>query len=241
MAKRHLGTNLRSPAHAPEDVTDTDSSGSDYEDEEPPTETGTTASTKPLAARQPSSLGRIHEIDLGAASALRNYERTEAALRQQQIGQPADPAPGSRPRKPRRARLGRDGKPLRPRPRKGRNSSDIERDALVEQVLKETRIEIYDGPSTTSHENANATANAQQDELEADDRVAEQFRRDFIDAMQSRKRHRTSGQPKPPGGGKREVLLSGPKLGGSRSARAAMRERALAKAKEKTGGGKKKK
>lgn len=52
----------------------------------------------------------------------------------------------------------------------------------------------------------------------ADDRVAEQFRRDFMDAMQSRRRLRTTKPAAKDEGPK------GPKLGGSRSARAAMRE-----------------
>jgi hypothetical protein len=52
----------------------------------------------------------------------------------------------------------------------------------------------------------------------ADDRVAEQFRRDFMDAMQSRRRLRTTKPVAKDEGPK------GPKLGGSRSARAAMRE-----------------
>lgn len=52
----------------------------------------------------------------------------------------------------------------------------------------------------------------------ADDRIAEQFRRDFMDAMQSRRRLRATKPVAKDEGPK------GPKLGGSRSARAAMRE-----------------
>lgn len=54
----------------------------------------------------------------------------------------------------------------------------------------------------------------------ADDRVAEQFRREFMEAVSSRNFRRR--QPKPPGV-KGEEKIKGPKLGGSRSARAAMR------------------
>lgn len=56
------------------------------------------------------------------------------------------------------------------------------------------------------------------DSQAADDRVAEQFRRDFMDAMQSRRRLRATKPAAKDEGPK------GPKLGGSRSARAAMRE-----------------
>lgn len=59
------------------------------------------------------------------------------------------------------------------------------------------------------------------DDQAADDKIAEQFRRDFLDAIQSRRRvaraknTKPANKPEPP---------KGPKLGGSRSARAAMRE-----------------
>lgn len=80
----------------------------------------------------------------------------------------------------------------------------------------ESPVEMYDEPD----------AEVQEDSLDADDdRIAEQFRQDFIDAMQARHRHRTSGQPKAPNLKPGEQPPSrGPKLGGSRSARAAMRE-----------------
>ena len=57
------------------------------------------------------------------------------------------------------------------------------------------------------------------DEQAADDRIAEQFRRDFLDAIQSRRRV-TKPNPKTA----KTEAPKGPKLGGSRSARAAMRE-----------------
>ena len=83
-------------------------------------------------------------------------------------------------------------------------------------------MDIYDEPE----------AQKKVDELEADDRIAEQFRQDFLDAMQSRQRTRTSGQPKPPPGKSAETGQRGPKLGGSRSARAAMREQQVKSAKK---------
>jgi hypothetical protein len=55
----------------------------------------------------------------------------------------------------------------------------------------------------------------------ADDRIAEKFRREFLDALMSRRRRRGGDSRK-----KRDETKKprGPKLGGSRQARAAMRE-----------------
>jgi hypothetical protein len=74
-------------------------------------------------------------------------------------------------------------------------------------------VDVYDEPEQS----------ATYDDMAADDRIAEQFRRDFMEAIQSRRRTRVTttttnkrvAKPEPP---------RGPKLGGSRSARAAMRE-----------------
>ena len=126
-------------------------------------------------------------------------------------------------------RLRKDGKPWRGRRR--RNSEDIKRDKLVEEVLRESRrefantkwlpdtdanyvitVEIYDEPET---ELAN-------DDQAADDRIAEQFRKEFMDAITSRRQRKAPA--KQVGGAKVDDRPRGPKLGGSRSARAAMRE-----------------
>lgn len=72
-------------------------------------------------------------------------------------------------------------------------------------------VEIYD-----EHEDETQL----DDQQAADDRVAEQFRRDFMDAMQSRRRTRPAAKPVA-----NVEAPRGPKLGGSRSARAAMREK----------------
>ena len=58
------------------------------------------------------------------------------------------------------------------------------------------------------------------DDQAADDRIAEQFRRDFLDALQSRRRGTRTKSTKTA----KQEPPKGPKLGGSRSARAAMRE-----------------
>ncbi len=69
-------------------------------------------------------------------------------------------------------------------------------------------------------------ANDAEDTQAADDRIAEQFRRDFLDAVSSRHRRRFGASKAAAGAkaGKKDDRPKGPKLGGSRSARAAMRE-----------------
>ena len=211
IANRRLGQNL--PASIAintgvHHVSDND----DYDD---------TTNGKRLAQRHPASLGKIHEIDLGADASLRNAERTETAIRRAQNGELL-PDPDEKLSKPRKPRLGRDGKPIKPRLRKRRNSEDVKRDQLVEQVLRESKLEIYDEPIEAT------PGDADDGDADTDEKIAEQFRQDFMDAMESRQRHRTAGQPKMPVGKPGEVGQRGPKLGGSRSARAAMRERELA-------------
>lgn len=70
---------------------------------------------------------------------------------------------------------------------------------------------------------------------QSDDRIAEAFRREFLDAVAQRQRKRPVAAPpaRGPGGKKVDEEPRGPKLGGSRSARAAMREMQLKTAKKK--------
>lgn len=174
------------------------------------------------AERQPTALGKLLEVDLGEESRTRNVELTDQARRR--LGgedAEADSGSGSGGAQ-KKVRLGRDGKPWRGRKRRG--SDDIKRDRLVEEVLRENRLEIYETPLPTS--------NTVSDDQAADDRIAEEFKREFLDAMSARQRKKippaqTSGRGK-----KEEEALKGPKLGGSRSARAAMRDQMLKNAKK---------
>ena len=166
--------------------------------------------------RQPAALGKLHEIDLGPDATMKNIARTEAAQRKLEGLEPAiDETTG-------KVRLRRDGKPYGWRKR--RNSDDIKRDKIVEEVMRESRLEIYDEPAD-DNEGPN-------DDQAADDRIAEQFRREFLDAVSNRKQKQV--QDKKPGRGEKvDEQPKGPKLGGSRSARAAMREKQEAAAKKK--------
>jgi hypothetical protein len=68
------------------------------------------------------------------------------------------------------------------------------------------------------------------DDQAADDRIAEAFRKEFLDAVSQRQMKKV-GPPQAPsrtvGGKKDEAELKGPKLGGTRNQRAAMREHLL--------------
>ncbi|KAJ5670205.1 uncharacterized protein N7477_005568 [Penicillium maclennaniae] len=155
--------------------------------------------------REPASLGRLHEIDLGHETKLQNIARTEAATRQL-VGNE-----DSLPRGEAASQSDRLG-PSENASRKGkrRTSADIERDRLVEEVLRESKLDVYDEPDDEVPHDGQA----------ADDRIAEQFRRDFMDAIEARRRMPKTRTTKT----ENTEVPKGPKLGGSRSARAAMRE-----------------
>ncbi|PYH28743.1 telomere length and silencing 1 family protein [Aspergillus neoniger CBS 115656] len=168
-------------------------------------------SSADLPQREPASLGKLHEIDLGHETTLQNIARTEAATKR--LAGDGDPSPPTEQSSgPKMAPANGDQKTWRNRKR--RTSEDIERDRLVEEVLRESKLDVYEGPEEEGDEAVGEDGQA------ADDRVAEQFRRDFLDAIQSRRRvarARNTKTTKP-------EAPRGPKLGGSRSARAAMRE-----------------
>lgn len=84
-----------------------------------------------------AGLGKLHEIDLGSDATMRNIARTEAAFRKLETGDSVEVEDIDTSKK---IRLSRDGKPWRGRKR--RNSEDIKRDQLVEEVLKESRCEL---------------------------------------------------------------------------------------------------
>ncbi|KAK4158179.1 hepatocellular carcinoma-associated antigen 59-domain-containing protein [Chaetomidium leptoderma] len=164
--------------------------------------------------------GRLLEIDLGDEARARNIAMTERARRRLQ-GQIDEEEQEESKGRPRKVRLGRDGKPMRSRNRRG--SDDIKRDQLVEEFLSENRLDIYD---TQSEQTANP-ATLEDEDGAADDRIAEEFRRDFMNAMAQRNRRRRTAQPAKPGAKSQDEILKGPKLGGSRNARAAMRDALL--------------
>ncbi|KAK7533173.1 uncharacterized protein J3D65DRAFT_634617 [Phyllosticta citribraziliensis] len=162
--------------------------------------------------RQPAGMGKLQEIDLGEEVTRMNAQRTQEATRKLQSGETAEPSDE------RFAGRGRRG-------RKRRTSEDIKRDKIVEDILKESMLDnIYDRTELQ-------TADTNDDQA-ADDRIVEQFRREFMEAVQTRNK-RPQPAPVVGKGGKVEERPKGPKLGGSRSARAAMRAMEEQKAKKK--------
>ncbi|KAK3487323.1 hepatocellular carcinoma-associated antigen 59-domain-containing protein [Neurospora crassa] len=166
--------------------------------------------------------GKLMEIDLGEEARARNIAETERARRrlEGQILEEEEDADGRR----KKVRLGPDGKPWRSRNR--RDSDALKRDQQVEEFLRENRLDVYDVPS----DQPEYAAGLEDDEMAADDRIAEEFRRDFMDAMSQRHRRRrpaVNATARPSARNQDAEILRGPKLGGSRNARAAMREKLL--------------
>lgn len=168
--------------------------------------------------------GKLLEVDLGDEVRNRNAAMTDRATRKLQGLAVEDEESAEQPKK---IRLGRDGKPWRPRNR--RNSDDIKRDKMVEEILRENKLDVYETPVAPA-----GPSTGDDDQGAADDRIAEQFRREFLDAMAERRRRRRhhAARPSKPGAKKDEDVLKGPKLGGSRNTRAAMRDLLLKKEKE---------
>jgi len=90
-----------------------------------------------VVQRQPAALGKLQEVDLGPDATSLNVARTEAAKRRMEgvDGEPEEITG--------KLRLGKNGKPRRTRRR--RNSGDIKRDKLVEEVLRESKREKCSG------------------------------------------------------------------------------------------------
>ncbi|KIW95930.1 uncharacterized protein Z519_02996 [Cladophialophora bantiana CBS 173.52] len=200
----------------------TSSNASQENSEEEPNHSSSSSDRPVLPVQKPSttnpaSTRQLAEVDLGNSVHDSNLARTQAALERVKAGQ-APVEEVDKPRRPRKPRLGRDGKPMKPRPRKRRNSEDIARDALVEQFLHENRIDLYDtnSPGPTS---GRPLVGEVAEEGDTDERFAEQFRQDFMDAMAERRnKNKYSSQSK----GTSTAEPRGPKLGGSRNARAKM-------------------
>jgi len=167
--------------------------------------------------RQPAALGKLHEIDLGNEARDRNVSRTELA-RRKAAGEEIEAEEEAGAGKPKKIRLGKDGKPWRGRKR--RNSEDVKRDQLVEELMRENRLEMYESPTPQTQQAGEKPPGENED---ADEQIAEAFRREFMDAVSARQRKKPAASTTAKKANDEDVL-KGPKLGGSRSARAAMRD-----------------
>ncbi|EHK41102.1 hypothetical protein TRIATDRAFT_85065 [Trichoderma atroviride IMI 206040] len=167
---------------------------------------------------QPTRHGKLVEVD---TTNLGNHQMKSDNKRRRVDTDTAKPAP------PRRGR-------------NRRNSEDIARDAMVEQFLSENRLDVYQVPKTHA---ATATAAAASSssfvpgaDPSADDRLAEQFRQQYYDEMALRRKRK---RPAPTQQQKQQQqsadVLKGPKLGGSRNQRAAVRNILLQQERDKKG------
>ncbi|KAK8089666.1 hypothetical protein PG997_004627 [Apiospora hydei] len=208
LAKRHAPTSLESPAAAQSRSLE-HANGSTH--------------AVPKPEGHIAMQGKLLEVDLGDEVRNRNANMTERARRLLAGEKVDDEEPAGPPKK---VRLGRDGKPWRPRNR--RDSDAMKRDQLVEELMRENRLDMYETPK------APVASTSAEDTAAADDRIAEEFRREFMDAMAARQKRRKAPAPAAkPGAKKDEDVLRGPKLGGSRNTRAAMRDLLLKQEKEK--------
>ncbi|PON27341.1 hypothetical protein TGAM01_v203722 [Trichoderma gamsii] len=166
---------------------------------------------------QPTRHGKLVEVD---TTNLGNHQMNNDSKRRRVDTDTAKPAP---------QRRGRNR----------RNSEDIARDAMVEQFLSENRLDVYEVPKTHSTSTAAAASSSSYvpgADPSADDRLAEQFRQQYYDEMALRRKRK---RPAPTQQQKQQQqsadVLKGPKLGGSRNQRAAVRNILLQQEKDKKG------
>jgi len=164
-----------------------------------------------LAAGQ----GKLQEVDLGPDAAA----RTEQAWKRWDKGEPEPPAS--------KARRDKYGYAWRKPKANGKTEEDKRRDQMVEAVLKEAKrtfpppshtrsmltspVDFFDS-TTPANPHANTSTNT-------DDALVEQFRNEYFESMEAKQQARKP--PAPPVKGA-PPPITGPKLGGSKSARAKM-------------------
>jgi hypothetical protein len=204
-----------------------------------------------MAKRRPQSTNQntfetstvVHDLDTAIAakslpSALSKEQQHQHQLAEVDLPPDAAKLPPL-PKRQRKPRLGRNGKPLPPRKPKRRDSGDLARDALVEQVLHEHRLDHYKPPTAVSAttppaaETHSSSVAAQSRALSSttvpigsstrdDEAFALRFQREFEEGLAERQAMQRKPQKKTGKEAEKDVASSGPRLGGSRSARAKM-------------------
>jgi hypothetical protein len=157
------------------------------------------------AVREATTAGKLQEIDLGPSTSRANELRTAQATTNRN-GQSVLAVPKQKQRKG----LGPDGKPWRSKKNR-RTEEDIKRDALVESIMSEAPI---DALALTPAPAMTVTS------ADADAEMLHEFQREYYDAQQSR--HQRKPPPLTGKDKEADAKVKGPRLGGSRSARAAM-------------------
>lgn len=92
--------------------------------------------------------------------------------------------------------------------------SSIERRSLIDQIMRESTVPIYDHPKP-------AAPRKPEDGVDNDEAAAEAFKMQFLADMQMRVRRKPAGYPS--AGSKGASTSHGPKLGGSRKQRERMK------------------
>ena len=171
--------------------------------------------------RMAAGMGKLQEIDLGPEASAKNILRTEEARRRLE-GLPLEVVEEPPRKEDKVAKPGR-----KRRQPKRRNSDDLRRDMMVEAVLKEAKCRIPSlyiiltqlTPTVDYFEEDKPPSPTGEYDEDADDAFYEQFRREF-ESSENRNQRKLAPPPGPKGV---KDPPKGPKLGGSRSARAAMR------------------
>lgn len=139
MAKRRSEAGTEA---AIDDDNDNDDETMDYDDDNAGEHgTGQRASEDKQRQRQPATLGKLHEIDLGPDAKLRNIARTEAATRRLTGGEKETKATSPAEEEDGQGKTTHDEKAAG-RGRRGRNNEDVRRDQLVEEVLRESKCKF---------------------------------------------------------------------------------------------------
>ena len=107
-------------------------------------------------------------------------------------------------------------RPTRRRPPRERDAKDVARDSMIDQIMRESAIPIYDKTSNAGASRPDA------DSFDNDAAAAEAFKAEYLASVEEKQR--LAGPPKPP--------AQGPKLGGSRQQRERMKAVEDAKAKK---------
>lgn len=158
-------------------------------DEHDPT-SGSGGLVPPRTATNRATVGVVEEVDLSSRVGITSSSRPQPR-----------PTTSSRPR----------------RQPASRGGNDMVRDALVDQIMRESQVPLYDHSSALY----SPAGGENDDGVDNDTAVAEAFKAEFLAQMEARQRRRP---PPPPTGGKGAVAVSsGPKLGGSRSQREKMK------------------
>lgn len=103
-----------------------------------------------------------------------------------------------------------------------RDAHDIARDAMVDQIMRESQVPIYDHPNSKSHDK-------QSEDFDADEAAAAAFRAEFLLNLEGQQNRRRPAAPPVQQRGA-PPIPTGPKLGGSRAQREKMKAIEEAKA-----------